>query len=137
MVPVADPLEYARQRFEVPARSGWFFYDRRTKQLAPLDPAAAADFLPADVVELTRSYMQWCHNRQEPGDCLRLLRHGYALDADARLAVAMDIALGKGLANREAVVATACATGGVGWSREPTRRRRSTSSALPASSSGS
>ena len=94
MVPVEDPLEFARQRFEVPVRSGWFFYDRRTKQITPLDPAAAADSLPAEVVELTRSYLQWCHNRQEPGDCLRLLRHGYALDADARLAVAMDIALG-------------------------------------------
>jgi len=113
VAPVADPLEYARQLFEVPVRSGWFFYDPRTKQLAPLDPGAAAGFLPAEVVGLTRSYMQWCHNRQEPGDCLRLLRHAYALDADARLAVAMDIALGsvmeaiaeslEGVANREAV----------------------------------
>ena len=92
VVPVEDPLEFARQRFEVPVRSGWYFYDRRTKQLTPLDPAAAVDSLPAEVVELTRSYLQWCHNRQEPGDCLRLLRHGYALDADARFAVAMDIA---------------------------------------------
>jgi len=120
VVPVEDPLEYARQLFELPARSGWFFYNRRTKQLAPLDLAAAADFLPAEVVELTRSYLQWCHNRQQAGDCLRLLRHGYALDADARLAVAMRIALGsvmqeieaslEGLANREAVCAMIAST---------------------------
>ena len=94
VVPVDDPLEHARQLFELPVRSGWFFYDRRTKQIRPLDPGAAADFLPAEVLALTRSYLQWCHNRQEPGDCLRLLRHGYALDADACLAVAMRIALG-------------------------------------------
>ena len=113
VVPAEDSLEYARQRFEVPVCSGWYFYDRRTNQLTPLDPAAAVDSLPAEVVELSRRYLQWCHNRQGPGDCLRLLRHGYALDADARSAVAMDIALGsvaeavaaslKGAVNADAV----------------------------------
>ena len=116
VVPVANPLEFAQQRFEVPTRGGVYIFTARTKQLRPLDEAAAArEDLPPELVEQARGYLQWCRNIHKQGDCLQVLRNGGVLDAHGRYAVAMAIARGatieatkaslKGMVNPDAVIA--------------------------------
>jgi len=116
VVPVADPVEFARQRFEVPIRGGVYVFSARTKQLRPLDAAAAErEDLPPELVEQARGYLQWCRNIHKQGDCLQVLRTGGVLDAHGRYAVAMAIAQGstieatkdslKGMVNPDAVMA--------------------------------
>jgi len=116
VVPVANPVEFARQRFEVPVRGGVYVFSARTKQLRPLDEAAAArEDLPPELVEQARGYLQWCRNIHKQGDCLQVLRNGGVLDAHGRYAVAMAVAQGatieatktnlKGMVNPDAVMA--------------------------------
>jgi hypothetical protein len=80
VVPVADPLEFARERFEVPVRSGTYLFNPRTKQLRPLDRTAAAmEVLPPELLEQARGYLQWCGSIHRQGDCLQVLRSGGVL----------------------------------------------------------
>src|SRR5688572_634619 len=72
----ADPLGWAIRRFDVPERSGTYFYETRTQRLfpeaegGPLVGAVSTD-------EFRRSYFEWCRDSEgEPGDCLRLLADG-------------------------------------------------------------
>jgi hypothetical protein len=94
VVPVADPLEFARERFEIPLREGTYVLNARTKELRPADKATeAAEEPPPELLEQARRYLQWCANRHEPGDCLDVLRGRRTLDAHGRYALAMGIAI--------------------------------------------
>jgi len=94
VVPVADPLEFARERFEVPLREGVYILNARTKELKPADPATEAGEEPSpELLEQARKYLQWCANRRQPGDCLGVLHCRRTLDAHGRYAVAMGIAI--------------------------------------------
>jgi hypothetical protein len=94
VVPVADPLEYARQQFEVPIREGVYVLNARTRELKPADRATeAAEEPPPELLEQARKYLQWCANRHQPGDCLGVLHGRRTLDAHGRYAVAMGIAI--------------------------------------------
>jgi hypothetical protein len=116
VVPVANPVELARQRFDVPIRGGVYVFSARTKQLRPVDEAAAArEDLSPELVEQARGYLQWCRSIHKQGDCLQVLRSGGVLDAHGRYAVAMGIAQGatieatkanlKGMVDPDAVMA--------------------------------
>lgn len=116
VIPAADPLELARQKFEVPVRGGVYAFNPRTQQIRPLDEAAAArEDLPPELVAQARGYLGWCRNVHKQGDCLQILRNGGILDAHGRYAVAMAIAQGetieatkeslKGMVNPDAVMA--------------------------------
>ena len=102
-VPVVEhPLEYARQLFGVPERSGWFRYEGRSQRLINSEPGHSLDLrlLPEDE-ELKRCYLQWCERTWGAGDCLRLLVDKPFLDGDARYALAMAIAQSKVLGAME------------------------------------
>ena len=94
VVPVADPLEFARQQLGVPVREGIYTFNMRTRELKPVDRATeAAEEPPPELLEQARRYLQWCANRRQPGDCLGVLHGRRTLDAHGRYAVAMGIAL--------------------------------------------
>src|SRR3954470_5700401 len=94
VVPVADPLEYAREQFELPVREGVYVLNARTKELKPADRATEAAEVPSpELLEQARKYLQWCVNRHQPGDCLGVLHGRRTLDAHGRYAVAMGIAI--------------------------------------------
>jgi hypothetical protein len=94
VVPVADPLEFARVQFEVPIREGVYILNARTKELKPADRATEATEEPLpELLEQARKYLQWCANRHQPGDCLGVLHGRRTLDAHGRYAVAMGIAI--------------------------------------------
>jgi len=116
VMPATDPLELARQKFEVPVRGGVYVFNPRTQQIRPLDEAAAArEDLPPELVAQARGYLGWCRDIHKHGDCLQILRNGGVLDAHGRYAVAMAIAQGetieatkeslKGMVNPDAVMA--------------------------------
>lgn len=116
VIPAADPLEFTRQKFEVPVRGGVYVFNPRTQQIRPLDAAAAArEDLPPELVAQARGYLGWCESIHKHGDCLQILRNGGILDAHGRYAVAMAIAQGetieatkeslKGMVNPDAVMA--------------------------------
>ncbi|MDY7226691.1 Tox-REase-5 domain-containing protein [Hyalangium rubrum] len=93
---VERPLEYARQVFGVPERSGWYRYDGRSQRLVASAPGSTRNLrlLPEDE-ELKRRYLLWCEHAWGGGDCLRLLVDKPFLDGDARYALAMAIAHSK------------------------------------------
>ena len=93
---VERPLDYARQLFGVPERSGWFRYEGRSRRLLPSEPGSSQDLrlLPEDE-ELKRCYLLWCGRTWGAGDCLRLLVDKPFLDGEARYALAMAIAQSK------------------------------------------
>jgi len=94
VVPVPDPLEFAREKFEVTVREGFYILNARTKELKPADQATeAAEEPPPELLEQARRYHQWCSNRHQPGDCLAVLHGRRTLDAHGRYAVAMGIAI--------------------------------------------
>lgn len=116
VVPCADPLEFARQRLDMPVRGGVYVFNSRTKQIRPVDAAAAAaEALPPELVTQARDYLGWCGSIHKQGDCLQVLRNGGILDAHGRYAVAMASAQGstieatgaslKGMVNPDAVMA--------------------------------
>jgi hypothetical protein len=116
VVPCADPLEFARKRMDVPVRGGVYVFNPHTRQIRPLDDAAAArEALPPELVAQARSYLGWCESIHKHGDCLQVLRNGGILDDHGRYAVAMAIAQGetieatkaslKGMVNPDAVMA--------------------------------
>lgn len=94
--PVERPLEHARQLFGVPERSGWYWYEGRSRRLLALEPDSHRNLrlLPEDE-ELKRCYLEWCARTWGPGDCLRLLVDKPFLEGDARYALAMAIAHSK------------------------------------------
>ncbi len=104
--PVARPLEYARQLFGVPERSGWFRYETRSQRLIPSEPVSRQNLrlLPEDE-ELKHRYLLWCAQTWEPGDCLRLLVDRPFLDGEAKYALAMAIAQSKVLGSMKAELA--------------------------------
>jgi hypothetical protein len=97
---VERPLEYARQVFGVPERSGWYRYEGRSQRLMASEPGNTRNLrlLPEDE-ELKRRYLLWCEHTWGGGDCLRLLVDTPFLDGDARYALAMAIAHSKVLGN--------------------------------------
>lgn len=113
------PLEFARQLFGVPERSGWYRYERKGRRLFPLGAAneLKVEISPADA-ELNRLYTLWCSRAwgPPPRDCLHLMVHSPVLDSDGKYALAMAIARGAVLGemkeafgqmvNPEAVAAT-------------------------------
>jgi len=113
------PLEFNRQLFGVPERSGWYRYERKSRQLFPLgaENELKVELSPADA-ELNRQYTLWCGRAwgPRPGDCLRLLVDSPVLGSEGRYALAMAIARGAVLGemkeafgqmvNPEAVAAT-------------------------------
>ncbi len=96
-VPVVErPLEYAGRLFGVPERSGWFWYEGRSRRLMASEPGNHPNLrlLPEDE-KLKRCYLQWCEQSWGGGDCLRLLVDKPFLDGDAKYALAMAIAQSK------------------------------------------
>jgi len=94
VVPVADPVEFARKRFEVPIREGVYLFSVRTKELKPADRMTEAEEEPPpELLEQARRYLQWCADRHQSGDCLGALRGHRTLDAYGRYTVTMGIAL--------------------------------------------
>jgi hypothetical protein len=96
-VPVVErPLEYARQAFGVPERSGWYRYEGRSQRLIASAPGSSRSLqLSPEQEELKRRYLLWCEHRWGGGDCLRLLVDKPYLDGDAKYALAMAIAHSK------------------------------------------
>jgi hypothetical protein len=94
VVPVADPVEFARQRFEMPVLEGEYVLDGRSKELRPADKATeAAEQPPPELVEQARQYLKYCEARHMPGDCFGALHGRRTLDAHGRYTVAMGIAI--------------------------------------------
>jgi hypothetical protein len=94
VVPVADPVAFARERFGVPVLEGVYLFDGRTKELKPADKATEAEEeSPPELVEQTRKYLRYCDARHMPGDCFGALHGRRTLDAHGRYTVAMGIAL--------------------------------------------
>jgi len=94
VAPVADPVEFARERFGVPIREGVYLLDARTKELKPADKATeAAEEPPPELLEQARKYLRYCEARRMPGDCFGALHGRRTLDAHGRYMVAMGIAL--------------------------------------------
>ncbi len=61
-VPIPErPLEFARQLFGVPERSGWYRYERKSRRLFPLgaESELKVEISAADA-ELNRQYLLWC-----------------------------------------------------------------------------
>ncbi|HVE84154.1 MAG TPA: hypothetical protein VND93_14955, partial [Myxococcales bacterium] len=91
---MADPLEFAREQFEIPVREGVYVLNARTKELRPADRATeAAEEPPPELVEQARRYLLWCEHIHQSGDCLAVLQGRRTLDAHGRYAVAMGIAI--------------------------------------------
>jgi hypothetical protein len=70
------PLEFARQLFRVPERSGWYRYERKSQRLFPLGAENELTLeLSVSDAELNRLYSLWCGRAwgPPPRDCLRLL----------------------------------------------------------------
>lgn len=119
-VPIPErPLEFARQLFGVPERSGWYRYERKSRRLFPLgaESELKVEISAADA-ELNRQYLLWCGRAWGPSsrDCLRLLVNSPVLDGEGKYALAMAISRGAVLGemkeafgqmvNPEAVAAT-------------------------------
>jgi hypothetical protein len=93
---VKRPLDYARQIFGVPERSGWYRYESRSQRLTPAAPGSGPNVgLSPEDEELKRRYLEWCEQEWGPGDCLRLLVDKPFLDGDDKYALAMAIAYSK------------------------------------------
>ncbi len=114
-----QPLEFARQLFGVPERSGWYRYERKGRRLLPLGAEGELKLeLSAADAELNRQYFLWCDRAwaPPPRDCLRLLVDSPVLGSEGKYALAMAIARGAVLGemkeafgqmvNPEAVAAT-------------------------------
>jgi hypothetical protein len=94
VVPVADPLEFARLQFGAPIRESVYLFNPRTKELRPVDRATeASEVPPPELVEQARRYLRWCEGRHQPGDCLGALHGRRTLDAYGRYQVTMGIAI--------------------------------------------
>ena len=115
--PSAHPLREARALFGLPERSGLYGFRARTRQIVPLGEQEVRDLHLLEASDdLTRGYKRWCANKQQAGDCLRLLDEGPLLGSDGRYALAMAVAMEsvwretsealEGLANPQAVLAT-------------------------------
>jgi hypothetical protein len=93
VLPVERPLEYARQVFGLPERSGWYRYEAGSQRLKASEPGSARNLrlLPEDE-ELKSRYLLWCEHTWGGGDCLRLLVDKPFLNGDDKYALAMAIA---------------------------------------------
>ncbi len=121
--PFRHPMQEARALLGVPARSGVYHYEYRTRRLIPQGPedAGGPHLLEAYADDaLTRAYGQWCKRKQKPGDCLRLLDEGPLLASDGKYTLAMAIAMDsvweetaealRDMADPDAVLATVTAS---------------------------
>ncbi|WP_164015418.1 AHH domain-containing protein [Pyxidicoccus trucidator] len=121
--PVAHPLRAARELFDVPARSGVYWYEGRSQKLIPQeeeDPDGPRLLESYADEELTRAYGRWCERKDQPGDCLRLLDEGPLLASDGKYTLAMAIAMDsvweetsgalKDMADPQALLATVTAS---------------------------
>jgi len=94
VVPVPEPVEFARERFGMPVLEGVYLLDGRTHELRPADKATEAlEVPPPELVEQTRKYLEYCAARHMPGDCFGALGGRRTLDAYGRYTVAMGIAI--------------------------------------------
>jgi hypothetical protein len=94
VVPVADPVEFARERFEVPIREGVYIFNARTKELKPADRATEAAEEPSpEALAQARGYLRWCEDHHQPFDCFGALHGRRTLDAYGRYTVTMGIAI--------------------------------------------
>ncbi len=95
--PAHRPLEFARQMFGVPERSGWYRYEREGRRLFPLgaENELKLELSPVDV-RLNHLYVEWCGRAwgPPPRDCLHLLVDSPFLSGDGKYALAMAIAQG-------------------------------------------
>lgn len=119
--PFAHPLRDAQRLFEVPARSGLFLYEGRSRRVIPLETgdeaARGLRLLESRADEaLTRAYGHWCERKGQPSDCLSLLDEGPLLGGDGKYALTMAIAMDsvweetaealKGMTDPQALLAT-------------------------------
>jgi len=91
VVPVADPVELARERFEMPVREGVYLLNARTKELKPADKAAEEP--SPEAMAQARGYLKWCEDHHQPFDCFGSLHGRRTLDAYGRYTVTMGIAI--------------------------------------------
>ncbi|AGC49033.1 hypothetical protein MYSTI_07761 [Myxococcus stipitatus DSM 14675] len=93
--PLHNPMQWARELFGVPSRSGVFGYEGHPGRLIP----QRADVDGLHLLEsysddgLTKAYGQWCERKDQPGDCLRLLVEGPLLASDGKYTWAFAIAM--------------------------------------------
>ncbi|AGC42242.1 putative lipoprotein [Myxococcus stipitatus DSM 14675] len=93
--PLHNPMQWARELFGVPSRSGVFGYEGHPGRLIP----QRADMDGLHLLEsysddgLTKAYGQWCERKDQPGDCLRLLGEGPLLASDGKYTWAFAIAM--------------------------------------------
>jgi len=94
VVPVVDPVEFARERFEMPVREGVYVLNARTKELKPADRATEAAEEPSpEALAQARGYLKWCEDHHQPFDCYGGLHGRRTLDAYGRYTVTMGIAI--------------------------------------------
>ena len=94
VVPVTDPVEFARQRFELPVREGVYILNARTKELKPADKATEAAEEPSpEALAQARGYLRWCEDNHQPFDCFGALHGRRTLDTYGRYTVTMGIAI--------------------------------------------
>lgn len=119
--PSEHPLEDARRLFGVPARSGTFLYEERSRRIVPVGEEGLDAAVSAPEEELTRAYFRWCARKSKPGDCLRILEGSASLNGDGKYALAMALAMDsvwgeaaealKDMADPQAVLVTVVSAG--------------------------
>ncbi|QSQ13284.1 AHH domain-containing protein [Myxococcus landrumensis] len=94
--PFRNPMRQAREVFGVPSRSGMYRYESRSPHLIPQRGGNVEGSLLLELYadeSLTREYGRWCADRDQAGDCLRLLDEGPLLGSDGKYTLALAIAM--------------------------------------------
>jgi hypothetical protein len=104
----------------------WSHVRARLGVVSVEDPERGLRLMPEELeagTEMAGSYLRWCGRKGTPGDCLRLLDDGPALDEEARRTLAFQMALDtvwdetaealEELTNKEAIIAMLATTGAV------------------------
>jgi hypothetical protein len=90
--PSVNPEKAARELFEVPPRSGWYWYTQR-EGVVPLDEPLSAWQWAEVNARVTQDYLRFCEALGKPGDCRNVLMNNPLLTGDGRYALGMSFAI--------------------------------------------
>jgi hypothetical protein len=88
----ANPEKDARERFEVPSRSGWYGYTEH-RGVVPLDERPSASEWAQIDARVTQEYLRFCEASGQPQDCRKVLMNSPILTGDGRYALGMSFAM--------------------------------------------